>query len=256
MRARFTPILGVLALSVAACERQPTGPVAKDAAPAFAAVNFERETHFRCYIVSQQTPEPANTVTLSDQFIPEATLSVDEPLQFCAPTSKNGLEILKPEEHLTMYGAAQELTPHLTVSTEDQFGPRTLEAVGARVLLVPTQKLVGDLGFPNRLNHYWCYEVNGPPVDVEVTLEDQFGSDLVRVQQPELFCNPVEKTFGGVTERIKEREVHLTCYDLKGPQRTQATQFGVHNQFEDDDFTITAFELLCVPSEKSGFQPA
>jgi hypothetical protein len=66
-------------------------------------------------------------------------------LQFCAPTSKNGLPILAPEEHLTMYGAAHELTPHLRVFTEDQFGPRTLEAVGARVLLVPTQKLVGGL---------------------------------------------------------------------------------------------------------------
>jgi hypothetical protein len=43
-----------------------------------------------------------------------------------------------------MYAANQELTPHLTVFTEDQFGARTLEVVGARVLLVPTQKLVGD----------------------------------------------------------------------------------------------------------------
>ncbi len=240
---------------MAACENQPTRPEAKDHAPAFAAVNLERETHFRCYIVSQQTPEPANTVTLEDQFIPEATLTVDEPLQFCAPTSKNGLEIEQPEEHLTMYAAAQELTPHLTVSTTDQFGPRTLEVVGARVLLVPTQKLVGDLGFPNRLNHYWCYEANGAPVGLDVTLEDQFGSDRVRVQQPQLFCNPVEKTFAGETERIREREVHLTCYDLKGPQRTEAIQFGVSNQFENDLFTITAYELLCVPSEKVGFQP-
>jgi hypothetical protein len=61
----------------------------------------------------------------------QATLTVDEPLQFCAPTSKDGLPILEPEEHLTMYGAAIELTPHLRVFTEDQFGLRTLEAVGA-----------------------------------------------------------------------------------------------------------------------------
>jgi hypothetical protein len=95
-------------------------------------------------VVSKQTPEPAKTVTLSDQFIPDATLTVDEPLQFCAPTSKDGAEILEPEEHVAMYAANQELTPHLTVFTEDQFGARTLEVVGARVLLVPTQKLVGD----------------------------------------------------------------------------------------------------------------
>jgi hypothetical protein len=217
-------------------------------------VNFEKETHFRCYIVSQQTPEPAETVTLSDQFM-SATLTVDEPLQFCAPTSKNGLPIEEPEEHVTMYGAAHELTPHLRVFTEDQFGTRTLEAVGARVLLVPTQKLVGDLGFPEKLNHYWCYDVTGEPVDTTVTLDDQFGSDTVRVEQPDLFCNPVEKIHNGVRTRIEERAVHLTCYDIKGPQRTEATQFGVKNQFETDTFTITSFELLCVPSEKQGFVP-
>jgi hypothetical protein len=222
-----------------------------------ARVAFEKETHFRCYIVSKQTPEPAQTVTLRDQFIDEATLTVDEPLQFCAPTSKNGAEILEPEEHLTMYAAPQELTPHLTVSTADQFGARTLEVVGARVLLVPTQKLVGGLEFPERLNHYWCYEANGERVGVSVTLEDQFsGPDTVRVEQPVLFCNPVVKIHAGVRFRIEERQVHLTCYDLHGPQRTQATQFGMTNQLETDTFTVTSWELLCVPSEKLGFEPA
>jgi hypothetical protein len=218
-------------------------------------VDFEEETHFRCYIVSQQTPAPARTVTLKDQF-QTATLTVDEPLQFCAPTSKDGATIEEEEEHLTMYGAARELVPHLTVVTEDQFGPRTLTAVGARVLLVPTQKLVGGLGEPKKLNHYWCYDVTGPPVGKSVTLKDQFGTDTVRVEQPDLFCNPVEKTVAGKTFKIEEREVHLTCYDIKGPQRTQATAAPVKNQFEQDTFTITAFELLCVPSAKIRFAPA
>jgi hypothetical protein len=222
-------------------------------------VNFDRETHFRCYIVSRQTPEPATTVTLRDQFL-EETLTVDEPLQFCAPTSKEGLRIQREEEHLTMYGAAANLTPHRIISTEDQFGPRTLEAVGARVLLVPTQKLEVDgvptgFDFPDDLNHSWCYEVNGEPVNRTVTLEDQFGSDTVRVEQPQLFCNPVVKVKVSVETPIEEEEVHLTCYDIKGPQRTEATAVDIHNQFEDDIFTITAFELLCVPSAKLGFVP-
>jgi hypothetical protein len=222
-----------------------------------ARVDFEKETHFRCYIVSEQTPAPATEVTLSDQFIEDATLSVDEPLQFCAPTSKNGAEILEPEEHLTMYAAPQELTPHLTVFTEDQFGERTLEVVGARYLLVPTQKLVGGLEFPERLNHYWCYETNGERVGVSVTLEDQFsGPDTVRVEQPVLFCNSVVKIHAGARFRIEERQVHLTCYDIHGPQRTEATEFGVMNQLETDTFTVTSWELLCVPSEKHGFEPA
>jgi hypothetical protein len=204
--------------------------------------------------VSNQTPEPANTVTLDDQFLPPTALTVDEPLQFCAPTSKNGLPIEEPEEHLTMYGAAWPLEPDLSVSTEDQFGPRTLRAIAARVLLVPTEK--NELGFPDRLNHYWCYEVWGPKVRQTVTLDDQFGADTVRVERPKLFCNPVEKVSEAGRFRIEEREVHLTCYEIFGPQKTVAQTFGVHNQFEDDTFTVTAYELLCVPSAKLGFTPA
>ena len=217
-------------------------------------VKFETETHFRCYVISQQTPEPAKTVTLRDQFIGPQTLTVDEPLEFCAPTSKNGLPILRPEEHLTMYGAAAGLPEHLTVFTEDQFGARTLEVVGARMLLVPTEK--EELGFPKRLNHYWCYQAEGPRVSQSVTLDDQFGTDEVRVERPKYFCNPVEKTYAGVTERIVERQVHLTCYEIFGPQRTTATTFRARNQFEQDMFTVTSYDLLCVPSEKKGFQPA
>jgi hypothetical protein len=51
-------------------------------------VDFEHETHFRCYTISNQTPEPANLVTLNDQFLPPTMVSVDEPELFCPTTSK------------------------------------------------------------------------------------------------------------------------------------------------------------------------
>jgi hypothetical protein len=97
--------------------------------------------------------------------------------------------------------------------------------------------------------------VTGPPVGATVTLDDQFGSDTVQVEQPEYFCNPVVKVHNGVTTRIQERALHLTCYDIKAPQRTEATSFDVMNQFESDTFTITSFDLLCEPAEKLGFEP-
>jgi hypothetical protein len=219
-------------------------------------VDFEEETHFRCYTISNQTPEPANLVTLDDQFLPETMVSVDEPELFCPPTSKNGLEIEEPDEHLTTYNAPAPLEPDLSVSTEDQFGPRTLRVVGARELYVPTQKLVGDLEFPDRLNHYWCYEASGPKVGQTVTLDDQFGADTVRVERPHRFCNPVEKVSAEGRFRIIERAVHLTCYEIFGPQATDPQTFGVLNQFEDDVFTVTSFQLLCVPAAKLGFAPA
>jgi hypothetical protein len=218
-------------------------------------VNFEEETHFRCYTISSQTPEPANLVTLDDQFLAPTTLSVDEPELFCAPTSKSGLEIEEPEEHLTTYTAAAPLEPDLNVQTEDQFGLRTLRLIAARELFVPTQKLVGGLDFPDRLNHYWCYEASGPKVDQIVTLDDQFGADTVRVERPHRFCNPAEKESAEGRFRIEERELHLTCYEIFGPQRTEATTLGVLNQFETDFFTVTSFQLLCMPSAKLGFTP-
>src|SRR5919106_2190891 len=192
-------------------------------------------------------------VTLDDQFLPPTTLSVDEPELFCPPTSKNGLEIEEPEEHLTTYNAPWPLEPDLIVSTEDQFGPRTLAVVGARELYVPTEK--NELGFPDELNHYWCYEALGPRVRQRVTLEDQFATQTVRVERPHRFCNPVEKTFMGDTSRIFEREVHLTCYETFTPQKTRAQTFAVDNQFETDMFTVTSQQLLCVPSAKLGVTP-
>lgn len=240
-------LLGLLVLGAPSVSAQQGG-----------GVDFQRETHFRCYVVSSQTPEPANTVTLDDQFQSPTELTVDEPLEFCAPTSKNGETVRVPEEHLTMYAAPQELSDHLLVHTEDQFGERDLEVVGARVLLVPTEKLIVDEGFPENLNHYWCYEANGPRVRRTVSLADQFSEDAsVRVVQPTLFCNPVEKTVNNVvTGDIEEPNVHLTCYDIKGPQKTEAQEFEVDNQFEHDFFTVTSWNLLCVPSEKHGFESA
>ena len=138
-------------------------------------------------------------------------VSMDEPELFCPPTSKNGLGIGEPEEHLTTYTAPSPLEPDLSVRTEDQFGPRTLRVIGARELYVPTQKLVGDLGFPRRLNHHWCYEAFGPKVGQTVTVDDQLGADTVRVERPHRLCNPVEKVSEAKWLRIEERQVHLTC---------------------------------------------
>ena len=76
------------------------------------------------------------------------------------------------------------------------------------------------------------------------------------MEHPRLFCNPVEKTVGGVTTSPPEPDVHLTCYDLHGPQRTQATKASIQNQFETDTFTVTSWQLLCVPAAKLGVEAA
>lgn len=77
----------------------------------------------------------------------------------------------------------------------------------------------------------------------------------MRVERPHRFCNPVEKVSAEGRFRIIEREMHLICYEIYGPQRTESQTFGVFNQFEGDVFTVTSHQLLCVPSEKLAFAP-
>ena len=76
------------------------------------------------------------------------------------------------------------------------------------------------------------------------------------MDHPHYFCNPVTKTVDDVTTSPPEPDVHLTCYDLHGPQRTQATKAAIQNQFETDTFTVTSWQLLCVPAAKLGVEAA
>jgi hypothetical protein len=233
------------------------------------------ENHFRCYIVSKQTPSSEREeVILNDQFdefraAPGESLTVGEPLQFCAPVSKTHVDapsvvfdIEDENEHLTMYPAFQELD-NLDVEFTDQFsdelgqeGRTKAEITAARYLLVPTTKTLdtGETFEARRLNHYWCYEANAGFVNQMVDLEDQFSDperpDRVRVEELRLFCNPVEKTHDGETTRIQDEDVHLACYEIHGPQRAKPFEFGVEDQFEADRFQITSYELLCAPAEK------
>ena len=124
-----------------------------------------KENHFRCYIVSQQTPQPAQTITLDE------------------------------EEHYTLYPAPGVASPRTALVT-DQFGNEVpWQVTTPKYLLVPTAKTIGGVTFDDRadLNHYWCYQATGPRVGVRATLEDQFsGPDDIRVAYDEARakCDP------------------------------------------------------------------
>jgi len=227
-------------------------------APAPAAPPAD-ENHFRCYIVSQQTPQPAETITLDDQFTtgPEA-VTVGEPVMFCAPTEKTVagevFEIEDAEEHFTLYNAPGVASPR-TAFVTDQFGEDVpWKLTTPKYLLVPTAKTIDGVTFDDRedMNHYWCYEANGPRVGVRATLEDQFsGPDAIRVTTPTLLCTPVEKVHGADGFPILDEDLHLACYEIHGKQKTEQFTFLAENQFESDMFQIAAWEILCAPAEKA-----
>jgi hypothetical protein len=217
------------------------------------------ENHFRCYIVSQQTPQPAQTITLDDQFTAgPVTTTVGEPVMFCAPTAKTvGTEVSPIEdeqEHYTLYNAPGVASPRSVLVT-DQFGTEVpWQVTTPKYLLVPTAKTIGGVTFDDRanLNHYWCYAATGPRAGVRATLEDQFsGPDDVRITTPTLLCNPAEKVHDNQTFRIEDRNLHLACYEVHGKQKTEQFAFGAENQFETDEFQISSWEILCAPAEKT-----
>jgi len=241
--------------------------------------------HFRCY---SNTGHPASlTVLLEDQF-DQRLEKVEEvvvvwPIGFCNPVAKTipspgggpgqTTDILDPNAHLTMYEIRETTTqrhPTWKVTVDNQFGRQTLFATKPVLLGVPTQKVSvegedTELGKPEGLNHFKCYQAKGAPLNAAVTLEDQFETTDLLVVAPVLFCNPVEKTVTSTTgvsivTPIVDPEAHLTCYNLK-----LATQIGfstnisiqTNNQFSHispEPFTVVTDErVLCVPSNKAAF---
>lgn len=210
--------------------------------------------HFWSYIVSTATPQPAVTATLKDQF-QTVTVSVGSPLQFLNPAQKTIGSVVTPivdlNDHLTMYNlqTAAPLPTSQTLTATNQFGAQQLTVDKATTLMVPTQK--ETLRFPRKLDHFLCYPVNAASIAQPVSLTDQFQSQDVTVEQPVLFCNPVQKTIANNTTRIQNEAAHLLCYNLRLPQSTTSRQVLIKNQLETDTFTLTTTQMLRVPSTKT-----
>ena len=64
------------------------------------------------------------------------------------------------------------------------------------------------------------------------------------VEEPELFCNPVDKN----DEGISDPTAHLTCYKIKEDDKKR--QVLIENQFGEQTLKVTKPKLLCVPSKK------
>ena len=103
------------------------------------------------------------------------------------------------------------------------------------------------------LDHFKCYEAEGDPVNQIVTLEDQFGVEPeVLVEEPELFCNPVDKNGEGIFDDT----AHLTVYEIDEEEEEVERLVSITNQFGDQILIVGAPEFLFVPSEKNGVPSA
>jgi hypothetical protein len=113
------------------------------------------------------------------------------------------------------------------------------------------------------LDHFKCYQTEGPAVLATVLLEDQFDAaagivETAVVGSPARFCNPVQKSHKGQT-RIKHEENHLVFY-LTNAVPTPPQTVVVSNQFDPATGPQTLQLLnnhvvLAVPTEKQPHGP-
>lgn len=211
---------------------------------------FPQEDHFKVY----EVPEVytfAGQIMVMDQWdvFNTNTLLLDK---FATPVQKNNEPILFPERHQTWWEINQP-EPTRKVWLENQFGPQVWFVHDARYLVVPASKNVPVTLPP--LNHYKCYEAEGDPLDVPVTLTDQFDQVGVRVLEPTLFCNPAEKVVNGIVHPIEDPFAHLACYRIDPPM-LYGLGVMAFDQFGDWQVTVDEHLWLCVPTIKVDSVPA
>jgi hypothetical protein len=116
------------------------------------------------------------------------------------------------------------------------------------------------------LDHFMCYGIASPNLNVNVQLEDQFDAGPVDtlVLAPNYHCNPARKFDGEVNVlellgalTLSNRYGHLEWYRIK-TATVPARTVQVDNQFGTQTLQLTQPRWLAVPTVKDGeeFEPA
>jgi hypothetical protein len=204
--------------------------------------------HFRCF--EAEGDDLDVRLTLADQF-GDSLAKVDDPRLLCNPVDTNQGGIVDRTAHLVCYDIDEDDDAEdgdldwddteWEVLVENHLGMQMLEVEDSELLCVPSER---D-GVRSRLmlEHFKCYEAEGDELDVRVDLVDQFGDvPNVRVEEPELFCNPVSTTGG----TIYDDNAHLVCYEIDDA----GIEVSVRNEFGAQILEVDEAKLLCVPSAK------
>jgi uncharacterized delta-60 repeat protein len=205
--------------------------------------------HFLWYSIDSGTPVfQSRTVTIQDQFR-TSRARVVEPLRLLNPASRDGGPISRPNAHLKCYEIEESRFGGRTVTVQNQFGTRTFQVGQPTRLCNPAAKKVppGTPGpVPSGLDHFRCYGIEAGPLNRSVTLRDQFGRQVVVVEEPEYLCNPASKNGSG----IQNPAAHLVCYELDGVDPFASRRASLRDQFGVQTFSVVRPTKLCVPSRK------
>ena len=97
--------------------------------------------HYACYRLSAAKPFKAQKVKLMDQF-GQSVAGVIREQFLCAPTSKNGGEVINKQDHLLCYVVEGGKNAGKKVEITNQFGKAILTIGGTVQLCVPSLKKV------------------------------------------------------------------------------------------------------------------
>ncbi|HYF04864.1 MAG TPA: hypothetical protein VEA59_01700 [Patescibacteria group bacterium] len=247
-----------------------------------------RLDHFKCYDLFE-SPSLQDIVFLFDQFgRTDKKFERDEVrrINFFCNTSRKihggaHFGIFDRANHLTWYQIRSLFNENFNqrqVFVRNQFVPNgaTLNVRGPAYLAVPTEKVrvnntLTNYGFPKNLDHFKCYDVNGPQVTRNIRVQDEFDRliaglpfDDILATAPKYLCNPTYKIHitgfsaaGTATiekAEIRHPEDHLVCYDIR-KEDGHTRRIQTFNQFGTHTLSTKRFNHFCVPSLKREVNP-
>jgi hypothetical protein len=187
-------------------------------------------------------------IWLRDQF-GEVMVSPLELRKFSTPVSKNLEPICDEIAHQSWWEFRFPEPPRI-VEVWNQFGRFEWTLGDAVYLIMPALKFPEPGQEIPILNHYVCYDAQGPSVDIPVRLRDQFGEETVVVLHPVYFCNPCEKqTPDGIIHPIIDHNALITVYFVDNPLPHDYQVF-MRDQFFEEGLILHENLFLEVPAIK------
>ncbi|MCP4004725.1 MAG: hypothetical protein GY725_11060 [bacterium] len=212
-------------------------------APSTKEVVEPEPDHYQSYPTVPVVGSDGPIVTIDDQFGSQTT-DLGDVVSFWVPADKNDEGIDDPFSHLTCYDIVDGFAGPPVIAT-NQFGAQPLVLGAPHSLCVPTEKLI----FPGQVDvdHYKCYLATGAPIDVGVSIADQFQGRTTLLLEPNLFCTPASKNGEG----IDDADTHMTCYSTN-PAGAPPGLIPILNQFlaGSEQIDLLGPDFLCAPSTK------
>jgi hypothetical protein len=106
--------------------------------------------------------------------------------------------------------------------------------------------------------HFKCYNFvpAGPPVKEDVTLMDEFGTELVAVQNRHYVCAPVTKISSHGTFPFDPLTTpRLVCYHIRPSLSALKLSRTLTDQFRTESGEVTTPHLLCAPENTITIPP-